>query len=101
HGSTPRDIETAALLRRIEIGVQVYEREFRAFLNGQASRPPGELEMALQAAFDELAQHPRRRCDLGFRLDALEARFHASSRLLAQRMARAERCPTLRLQHAS
>jgi hypothetical protein len=81
----------AALVNRLDDAVRVYEVEFRGFLNGQGHRPPFALGAALATAFQELGEAPERRRALGFRLEALEARFHAAERLFTQRLERPDR----------
>ncbi len=88
---------TGALLSSLQEGVRAYEVEFRGYLNGQGLRPPVELGAVLATAFQELGGAPDRRLTLDFRLEALEARFHAARRLLMQRLERDERRSPVRL----
>ncbi|HEV8628752.1 MAG TPA: hypothetical protein VGV61_00445 [Thermoanaerobaculia bacterium] len=93
------------LLDRLDEALRIYEVEYRRYLNGQSGdahghRPPLELGAVLATVFAELAAGADRRQALGFRLDALEARFRAAQRLLTQRLERADRhlplrCPRL------
>jgi hypothetical protein len=99
HDRPGRTADATTLLRRLDEGLMVYEIEYRGFLNGQGQRPPIELQAALSAAFHELGQHTQGR--LGFRLDSLEARYHASERLLRQRQARGDRAPWVPRTHSS
>jgi hypothetical protein len=87
-----RDSEVApSLFARLEDGVHTYEVEFRGYLNGQGQRPPIELGATLVAAFVELAAAADRHEPSRFRVEALEARFHAAERLLTQRLERDDR----------
>jgi hypothetical protein len=84
-----------SLVARLEQGVSAYEVEFRGYLNGQGQRPPIELGGTLAAVFVELAavaDGPSR-----FRVEALEARFHAAERLLTQRLERDGRRSLMRV----
>jgi hypothetical protein len=86
------DPETSpALLARIEDAVHTYETEFRGYLNGQRQRPPVELGAVLKTVFVELAPDAGARTASCFRVETLEARFHAAERLLTQRLERGDR----------
>ncbi|HEV8239706.1 MAG TPA: hypothetical protein VGS57_10075 [Thermoanaerobaculia bacterium] len=80
-----------ALLTRLDEAVRTYEVKFRGYLNGQGQRPPLELGGVLATAFLELAAAGSPRDASRFRVEALEARFHAGERLLNQRLERGER----------
>lgn len=88
---------TSALLSGLDEAVRTYEVEFRRYLNGQGQRPPLELGAVLTTAFLALAGADLRSSTTGFRIDALEARFHAARRLLTQRLDRADRRVPMRL----
>ena len=77
-----------SLLSQLEEGVHTYEVEFRAYLNGQAQRPPIDLGGTLAAAFVEIAAAAGGKSQ--FQVDALEARFHAAERLLTLRRERVD-----------
>jgi hypothetical protein len=79
------------LVSRLEDAVRTYEVEFRGYLNGQGQRPPLQLGAVISTAFQELASAPDRRRADAFRIDSLEARFHASRRLLTHRLERDDR----------